>query len=132
VTTFTKDVINDIISWIEVNIDTPLSVQCVAEYSGYSKWHLQRIFKKETGLTLGKYIRNRKLTLIAQNLKNSNEPILSLACRYGFESQQSFTRSFTHYFSVSPHRYRTSDFRAEYKYIHQPSSPGPNRPVTKI
>ena len=61
---------------------------------GYSKWHLQRMFKKETGHSLGQYIRSRKMTEIAQKLKESNEPILYLAERYGFESQQTLTRTF--------------------------------------
>jgi AraC family mar-sox-rob regulon transcriptional activator len=34
------------------------------------------MFKKETGHSLGQYIRSRKLTEIAQKLKESNEPIL--------------------------------------------------------
>ena len=37
------------------------------------------MFKKETGHSLGQYIRSRKLTEIAQKLKESNEPILYLA-----------------------------------------------------
>ena len=36
---------------------------------GYSKWHLQRMFKKETGHSLGQYVRSRKLTEIAQKLQ---------------------------------------------------------------
>ncbi len=43
-----------------------LSLEKVSERSGYSKWHLQRMFKKETGHSLGQYIRSRKLTEIAQ------------------------------------------------------------------
>ncbi|VTN09127.1 Multiple antibiotic resistance protein marA [Raoultella terrigena] len=55
------------------------------------------MFKKETGHSLGQYIRSRKLTEIAQKLKQSNEPILYLAERYGFESQQTLTRTFKNY-----------------------------------
>ena len=61
---------------IEDNLESPLSLEKVSERSGYSKWHLQRMFKKETGHSLGQYIRSRKLTEIAQKLKQSNEPIL--------------------------------------------------------
>jgi AraC-like DNA-binding protein len=42
------------------------SVHC---FLSVSKWHLQRMFKKETGHSLGQYIRSRKLTEIAQKLK---------------------------------------------------------------
>ncbi len=59
--------IHSILSWIEENLESPLSLEKVSERSGYSKWHLQRMFKKETGHSLGHYIRSRKLTEIAQN-----------------------------------------------------------------
>ncbi|MDT0838032.1 MDR efflux pump AcrAB transcriptional activator MarA [Escherichia coli] len=98
--------IHSILDWIEDNLESPLSLEKVSERSGYSKWHLQRMFKKETGHSLGQYIRSRKMTEIAQKLKESNEPILYLAERYGFESQQTLTRTFKNYFDVPPHKYR--------------------------
>ncbi len=96
--------IHSILDWIEDNLESPLSLEKVSERSGYSKWHLQRMFKKETGHSLGQYIRSRKMTEIAQKLKESNEPILYLAERYGFESQQTLTRTFKNYFDVPPHK----------------------------
>ncbi|MEW7315046.1 MDR efflux pump AcrAB transcriptional activator MarA [Buttiauxella gaviniae] len=110
--------IQSILDWIEENLENPLSLEKVSQRSGYSKWHLQRMFKKETGHSLGQYIRNRKLTEIALKLKESNEPILYLAERYGFESQQTLTRTFKNYFSVPPHRYRVARSGGEGKYIH--------------
>ncbi|PLK56970.1 MDR efflux pump AcrAB transcriptional activator MarA, partial [Klebsiella quasipneumoniae] len=37
--------IHSILSWIEDNLESPLSLEKVSERSGYSKWHLQRMFK---------------------------------------------------------------------------------------
>ena len=105
--------IHSILDWIEDNLESPLSLEKVSERSGYSKWHLQRMFKKETGHSLGQYIRSRKLTEIAQKLKESNEPILYLAERYGFESQQTLTRTFKNYFDVPPHKYRITSVPGE-------------------
>lgn len=45
--------IHSILDWIEDNLESPLSLEKVSERSGYSKWHLQRMFKKETGHSLG-------------------------------------------------------------------------------
>lgn len=109
--------IHSILDWIEDNLESPLSLERVSQRSGYSKWHLQRMFKKETGYSLGQYIRNRKLTEIAQKLKESNEPILYLAERYGFESQQTLTRTFKNYFSVPPHKFRVTDVPGDAKYL---------------
>jgi len=109
--------IHSILDWIEDNLESPLSLEKVSERSGYSKWHLQRMFKKETGHSLGHYIRSRKLTEIAQKLKQSNEPILYLAERYGFESQQTLTRTFKNYFDVPPHKYRITNMHGEARYL---------------
>ncbi|VTM44193.1 multiple antibiotic resistance protein MarA [Klebsiella quasipneumoniae] len=42
--------IHSILSWIEDNLESPLSLEKVSERSGYSKWHLQRMFKKEAAI----------------------------------------------------------------------------------
>ncbi|EYD85583.1 multiple antibiotic resistance protein marA [Escherichia coli 1-176-05_S3_C2] len=76
------------------------------------------MFKKETGHSLGQYTRSRKMTEIAQKLKKSNEPILYLAERYGFESQQTLTRTFKNYFDVPPHKYRMANIQGESRFLH--------------
>ena len=101
--------IHSILDWIEDNLESPLSLEKVSERSGYSK---------ETGHSLGQYIRSRKMTEIAQKLKESNEPILYLAERYGFESQQTLTRTFKNYFDVPPHKYRMTNMQGESRFLH--------------
>ena len=110
-------IIRDLLTWLEGHLDQPLSLDNVVAKAGYSKWHLQRMFKKETGFSLGKYIRSRKLTVIAQKLKESNEPVQYLAERYGFESQQTLTRMFKKYFDVPPHKFRVDSVHGESRYL---------------
>ena len=45
--------IHSILSWIEDNLESPLSLEKVSERSGYSKWHLQRMFKERDRPFLG-------------------------------------------------------------------------------
>ena len=54
-------IISDLIVWIEKNLEQPLSIDNVSQKSGYSKWHLQRMFKEVTGQVLGTYIRHRQI-----------------------------------------------------------------------
>lgn len=103
-------IISDLIKWIEKNLEQPLSIDNVAKKSGYSKWHLQRMFKEVTGHILGTYIRHRRLTHAALALKLTSKPILDIAMQYRFDSQQTFTRSFKKQFNLTPASYR----RAEY------------------
>ena len=42
--------IHSILSWIEDNLESPLSLEKVSERSGYSKWHLQRMFEKRPAI----------------------------------------------------------------------------------
>ncbi|MGI1481122.1 helix-turn-helix domain-containing protein [Escherichia coli] len=83
--------IHSILDWIEDNLESPLSLEKVSE---------------------------RKMTEIAQKLKESNEPILYLAERYGFESQQTLTRTFKNYFDVPPHKYRMTNMQGESRFLH--------------
>ena len=42
-------IIRDLLIWLEGHLDQPLSLDNVAAKAGYSKWHLQRMFKDVTG-----------------------------------------------------------------------------------
>jgi len=101
-----KDIVNDLIVWINKNIEMPLKIDDVAIRSGYSKWHLQRLFFSETGQSLGGFIREKELYLILEAVITTNESLINIAMRFGFDSQQSLTRAFRKIYNVPPHRYR--------------------------
>lgn len=101
-----EELISEITQWIDENIHQPLSVNDVAARSGYSKWHLQRIFFRMKGVNLATYIRDKKLSMAAQDLIDSRDKILDIGFRYGFDSQQSFTRSFSKKYNIPPQRFR--------------------------
>lgn len=50
-------IIRDLLAWLESHLDQPLSLDNVAAKAGYSKWHLQRMFKEVTDHAIGAYIR---------------------------------------------------------------------------
>ena len=82
--------IHDLLGWIDNNLDSRLDIDTVSRRAGYSKWHLQRIFKEHTGYPLAEYIRAQKLQKSVERLAQSDEPILNVAIALGFDSQQSF------------------------------------------
>ncbi|WP_249650836.1 helix-turn-helix domain-containing protein, partial [Lysinibacillus sp. D4A3_S15] len=67
---------------------------CMPNITRYSKFHLSRIFKQETGLTIGAYIRMRRLAMAASCLIYSNGSITTIAFKFQFQSQDAFTRAF--------------------------------------
>jgi len=84
-------IIRDLLTWLEGHLDQPLSLDNVAAKAGYSKWHLQRMFKDVTGHAIGAYIRARRLSKSAVALRLTARPILDIALQYRFDSQQTFT-----------------------------------------
>ncbi len=101
-------IIRDLLTWLESHLDQPLSLDHVAARAGYSKWHLQRMFKDVTGHAIGAYIRARRLSKAAVALRLTARPILDIALQYRFDSQQTFTRAFKKQFAQTPALYRRS------------------------
>ncbi|AYN28853.1 MULTISPECIES: MDR efflux pump AcrAB transcriptional activator RobA [Buttiauxella] len=101
-------IIRDLLTWLEGHLDQPLSLDNVAAKAGYSKWHLQRMFKEVTGHAIGAYIRARRLSKSAVALRLTARPILDIALQYRFDSQQTFTRAFKKQFAQTPALYRRS------------------------
>ncbi len=101
-------IIRDLLIWLEGHLDHPLSLDNVAAKAGYSKWHLQRMFKDVTGHAIGAYIRARRLSKSAVALRLTARPILDIALQYRFDSQQTFTRAFKKQFAQTPALYRRS------------------------
>ncbi|HBC8832992.1 helix-turn-helix transcriptional regulator [Pectobacterium parmentieri] len=97
-----QDIIDELIGWIAQQQGRPITTVIVAEHAGFSLWHMQRIFKKQTGITLGRYIKNLRLDQAALELIKGNEPVLSIALEHGYESQQTFTRAIKNYTGLNP------------------------------
>ncbi len=94
--------LNEAIDYIEDHILEPMTCADVANHVFISNAHFQRIFNLLTGNTIGEYLRYRRLTLAGQELLSSNERILDLAMKYGYESQESFSKAFTRFHGISP------------------------------
>jgi AraC-like DNA-binding protein len=99
---FQLSIVTNVLTWLDENITHGLTIHTIAEYSGYSHWHLQRIFKKYTGVTLGSYISKRQLYFAALDLLGREKDIVLVAMKYGYESQQTFTRAFKARLQVNP------------------------------
>lgn len=95
-----------IIEWIDKHLYESINLDDLVDYSGYSKCHLRRIFIKHSGLTPGKYIKTRRLYNAAKELRKTELSICEVCSKYGFDSQQSFTRVFREAFKIPPGAYR--------------------------
>ncbi|MEY0935568.1 helix-turn-helix domain-containing protein [Providencia rettgeri] len=107
-TEFQSTVVNEILVWIEMNLTSRLLLDDIALKSGYTKWHLQRVFRKVVGMPLGEYIRRRRICEAAKDLCSTELQVIDIALKYQFDSQQSFANRFRAYLGTSPSIYRLS------------------------
>ena len=102
--------IHSILSWIEDNLESPLSLEKVSERSGYSKWHLQRMFKKETGQNFLDYLTELRISKAKELLCGETLSVQDVAETVGYSDLKYFSRLFKKATGVSP-----SDYKKLYK-----------------
>jgi AraC-like DNA-binding protein len=101
-------VFNNLLSYIEDNLDKDLSLDTISKDLNYSKFYLARIFSEHTDRTIYKYIQGRRLTEAALKLVNTDTPIVEIAYEAGYNSQQAFTLAFGRLYACSPQVYRNN------------------------
>ena len=94
------------IDFIEQHLDEPLDVGEIAGKAALSPFYFQRIFGAMCGLTVGDYIRARRMTLAAQELVRSEAKVIDVAVKYGYDSPDSFTKAFQRFHGVTPSQAR--------------------------
>ena len=94
--------IQSAIEYIEDNLTEDLQIENIATKAYVSPFHFQRIFSVLCGFTIGEYIRMRRLSLAAQELSRSDARVIDIAMKYGYDSNDSFTRAFTKFHGISP------------------------------
>ena len=95
------------IDYIEANLDKDINFDIVAKEVGMSAYYFHRIFSAVIGVSPTTYIRNRRLTVAAQEISKNNENILDIALKYGFESHEAFSRAFKNFHGVVPKMAKT-------------------------
>lgn len=96
------------INFIENNLLENINADDVSKYINSSTDYFQRTFNIVTGLSISEYIRNRRLTLAGQELKNTQEKVIDVSMKYGYDSPDSFTKAFTRFHGVTPTAVRVS------------------------
>lgn len=94
------------LDYIEANIFAPLSTASIATGVGFSEYHFQRIFTSVLGDSPANYVRKRRLSEAALQLRNSKCSIEDIAFNCQFGSKEAFTRSFSQMFKLTPGAYR--------------------------
>ncbi|MEA1676163.1 AraC family transcriptional regulator [Nitrospirillum sp. BR 11163] len=101
------DRLADLLSWIEDNLDQPLTLDSIAGRMALSPYHFSRLFAARMGRGVMAHVRGRRLVRAAQRLASDPDVrLIDLAFDCGFDSQEAFTRAFGRLFGVAPGRFR--------------------------
>lgn len=94
--------IQNAIQYIEEHVTEPLQISDIAEHANVSGFHFQRIFSVLCGFSVGEYIRNRRLSLAAQELSTTEHKVIAVALKYGYESPDAFAKAFQRFHGILP------------------------------
>ena len=87
--------------YMEDHLTEDLDADTLAERFYTSKYHMMRLFRRETGYTIHTYLLYRRLLAARQRIEGGMRA--TEACyRCGFRSYSSFTRAYAKYFGTTP------------------------------
>ena len=90
------------IDWIEAHLTEDFDVERAAAAANASAFHFMRMFDVITGISPAEYARRRRLTRAAIDLASTDDRIIDVALRYGYDSPDSFARAFKREFNCLP------------------------------
>ena len=97
---------NRTIDYLETVLEEDIDERKILTLSGYSYPMFSRLFSILTQTTLSDYLRSRRLTEAAIVLRDSNEKIIDIAFRFGYETSDSFGAAFKNFHGFSPSEVR--------------------------
>lgn len=92
---------NTIIEYIEEHLLEKISLEELSKVTGLNTTIIKTIFPCLVGCGIKEYIRNRKLTICINDLKNKDK-VIDVAYKYGYNSSQAFIRAFKKFHGISP------------------------------
>ena len=94
--------------YIQYHVDEDLRIDQLAARVYLSQTYLSYIFKKETGMTLSRYIRQCRMEKAKELLTSTDMKIVQVCEKVGFSNVSYFCQSFREYTGVSPEKFRKS------------------------
>lgn len=98
--------VENIKNYIVDNLEYDINISLIADIFHYNKLYLGRLFKKETGKSISDFINSQRLKLAASMLINTEQSIISISSRTGFNNVTYFNRLFKDKYGISPKNYR--------------------------
>ena len=88
------------IDYIEDNLTNDITINDISKKCYISPYYFQKGFAMLCGYSVSEYIRNRRLSLAGLELLNTDNKIIDIALKYGYDSPDSFTKAFKRFFTI--------------------------------
>lgn len=102
------------IDYVYKHIHNRITVNDLANYTGLSVSYLSRLFKKELGVSVSDYIREKKIERAQNLLRYSNYSFIEISNYLAFSSQSHFIQTFEKYVGLTPKKYRDKYYRTNW------------------
>ena len=106
--------INACREYIYSHIKERITIEDLADALGVSASYLSRLFKKETGVSVSAYIRDRKIDMAKNLLRFSDASMIDIANRLAFSSQSHFIQQFREVVGMTPKKYRDEYYMVQW------------------
>ncbi|KZB92475.1 response regulator [Priestia flexa] len=96
----------EIVAYVEDYYMEDISLQKLSKMFFLTREHISRKFKKETGMTLSKYVTNLRVRQAKQWLLETAETIHSISLMLGYQDEKYFSKLFKKVVGLTPFEYR--------------------------
>jgi two-component system response regulator YesN len=101
-----RTIVEEIQQYISKHIGDDLTRTSLAEIVFFNPDYLARLFKKETGVSLGNYIIEARISIAKDLLKTTNMSVNSIASKVGYSNYSYFSKLFKQETGCTPYEYR--------------------------
>ena len=94
--------INRVMDYVEEHLRDEMDEEEISRIMACPYQNFQSLFGQVTNISFSEYIRRRKLTMAAYDLQNSDEKVMDIALKYGYQSGDAFRVAFRKMHGVNP------------------------------
>ncbi len=101
-----ENLVERVISYIQKNYQNPITNRDIAEYVNYHEFYVNKLIRRQTGMTLHRYLLDCRLRNASQLLMTGALPIAKISELCGFTSAAYFVSVFRAQTGETPSEYR--------------------------
>lgn len=103
---YSNKLVCDILNYIELNLNSKISINDLERTFYYNKFYIMKLFKKEIGVSIFEYINILRIYNSSNEIKNTNNSLTMISMNNGFYSLEYFSEIFKKVIGVNPRTYK--------------------------